>query len=283
MESKQKLSPDEIKEGVRRRYAEAVSRSGSCCGPNTVTKQKVQDLVEMIGYSPEELRAIPKDAVEHAFGCGNPLAMAVLEPGQTVLDIGSGAGIDVIMAARRVGPSGKVIGLDMTMEMIMRGKDNARRAGLENVEFRLGDAEDMPVEDSSIDWIISNCVINLAPDKDKVFAEVARVLKPGGQVMISDIVTGELPVEVRSSLEAWAGCLGGAIEEDLYLQKMRDAGLVDVEVVDRVVYDAEAVNSFFNGADCGCCGAGEITSALDAYVDQLAGEVASAKIRARKP
>lgn len=281
MESSQKLTADEIKEGVRRRYSEAVSRPGSCCGPNMVTKQKLQTLVELTGYSPEELRQIPKDAVENAFGCGNPVALAVLEPGQTVLDIGSGAGIDVIMAARRVGPEGRVIGLDMTEEMIARGEINARRAGLDNVEFRLGDAENMPVEDGSVDWVISNCVINLAPDKDKVFAEMARVLKPGGQVMISDIVTGELPEEVRASIDAWAGCLGGAIEEEVYLQKMRDAGLSDVQVVGRVVYDSDTIRSFIGG-DCGCCCGEAVDESLAAYGDTLAGEVASAKIRARK-
>ena len=173
---------------------------------------------------------LPDSVTQASAGCGNPTAIAGLRPGEVVLDLGSGGGIDCFLAARKVGPTGHVIGVDMTPEMISLARRNKAKLGLDNVEFRLGEMEHMPVADGSVDVIISNCVINLAPDKDPVFAESYRVLKPGGRMSVSDIVTyGELPDLLRRSLEAWAGCLAGALDEDAYLDKMRSAGLSDAD------------------------------------------------------
>jgi arsenite methyltransferase len=287
-----KLTSDEIKAGVRKHYAQAVSgtsccgtnSSSSCCGgPSAVSEERLRQLTGFTGYTEEELREVPADAVENAFGCGDPVALAVLQPGQSVLDIGSGAGIDVIMAAKRVGPAGRVTGLDMTPEMILKARENVAKAGLNNIEFKLGDAEDMPLADESVDWVISNCVINLAPDKDKVFSEIFRVLRPGGQVMISDIVTSELPDAVRASLDAWAGCVAGAIEESSYLEKMRSAGLSEVGVVARVSYDSATIEAELLGSECGC-GAGQAdVEQLRQYGKALDGKVSSIKVYAKKP
>lgn len=181
------------------------------------------------GYTAEQLAAVPLDAANMSLGCGNPTAMASLRPGETVLDIGSGAGIDALYAARRVGPAGRVIGLDMTPSMIERARRNAAEAGLGQVEFRLGQAEEMPVEEGTVDVILSNCVINLAEDKGRVFEEAYRVLKPGGRLSISDMVTaGPLPMSVRGDPQMWAGCINGALPEQEYLDLVRQAGFVDV-------------------------------------------------------
>ena len=181
------------------------------------------------GYTAEQIAAVPADAANLSLSCGNPTAMASLKPGETVLDIGSGAGIDALYAARRVGPEGRVIGLDMTPSMIERAQRNAAEAGAGQVEFRLGQAEAMPVEDGTVDVILSNCVINLAEDKGRVFEEAYRVLKPGGRVSISDMVTaGPLPMSLRSDPAMWAGCINGALPEQEYLDLVRQAGFVDV-------------------------------------------------------
>ncbi len=240
-------------------------------------------------YSPEEVAALPKEAVQSSFGCGNPLKFAEVRAGQTVLDIGSGAGIDCFLAAEKVGPSGKVIGLDMTPAMIEKARQIAAEKGYRNVEFRLGTADRMPVEGGSVDWIISNCVINLAPDKPAVFREAFRVLKPGGRLQISDIVLGkELPAEVRNDLEAYLGCLAGAIREEDYLAAMRQAGLQQVEVTSRFTYAAEDLSSWLGGISgegSSCCGGGnnELTRLAKKYASHLAGQVWSAEIRAVKP
>lgn len=210
----------------------------SCCGSTDMAASHAMALVETgqadivlydTGYTAEQLAAVPLDAANMSLGCGNPTAMASLKPGETVLDIGSGAGIDALYAARRVGPTGHVIGLDMTLSMIERARRNALEAGLGQVEFRLGQAEAMPVEDSTVDVILSNCVINLAEDKGKVFEEAYRVLKPGGRVSISDMVTAEpLPMALRSDPQMWAGCINGALPEQEYLDLVRQAGFAEV-------------------------------------------------------
>lgn len=235
---------EEIKKFVRERYAGIAreqsapccassssccapqsSAASSCCSPSTEETNLAQRL-----YSKEELDALSVNIT--SLGCGNPVALAELRPGDVVLDLGSGGGLDCFLSAQRVGPQGKVIGLDMTPEMIQQARANAKELSLENVEFRLGEMEHMPIESDSVDVVISNCVINLSPDKDTVFREVFRALKPGGELCVSDIVThGELPAEVRQSLEQWAGCVAGALEETVYLDKIRAAGFVEPKIV----------------------------------------------------
>lgn len=240
---------ERIKEHVKEHYikvAELSQRGAdpsrcaeSCCGPDKIS------YASSIGYSKEELADLPESVVNACAGCGNPSALAGLREGEVVLDLGSGGGIDVFLAARRVGPTGKAMGVDMTEEMVELARRNAARMGLENVEFRLGDIEALPVEDESVDVIISNCVINLAPDKDRVFREAYRVLKPGGRMLISDVVTkGEIPQAVRDDPDAWAGCVAGALDEAVYLEKIRNAGFRDIRVLSRgsftdLVYSAK--------------------------------------------
>ena len=223
---------EKIKKHVKKHYAE-LAKGASCCDiPTCCYPSSITSYAKMIGYSDEELKGLPDSVVRTVAGCGNPTALADLREGETVLDVGSGGGIDAFLAAKKVGPKGKVIGVDMTEEMIQLAKENAERMKAENVEFRLGEIENLPVEDGIVDVIISNCVINLSPDKDKVFAEAFRVLKPGGRMLISDIVTqGELPNEIRENLEMWAACIAGALDEKEYLQKIRNAGFKKVEIV----------------------------------------------------
>ena len=236
-------------------------------------------MIDNLGYTPDQLDDVPADAVESAFGCGNPLSCAGVASGDVVLDIGSGAGIDCLIAARKVGDTGKVIGLDMTPAMVERARHNAREAGVAHAEFRMGDAEDMPIDDQSVDWVISNCVINLAPDKHRVFAEVCRVLKPGGRVAISDIVLGdELPDEVVASVDALVGCLAGAIRESEYLEAMRAAGLQDVVVSARRVYGAGEIEGLL---DCGC--GSDAEDLFQRCKDRIVDKVWSARLEARKP
>lgn len=230
-------SKEKIKEAVKKRYSK-IARGGSgcetagCCGPVSGA-----NFAKLIGYSGEELEGLPESVVNTGAGCGNPTALAELKEGETVLDLGSGGGIDVFLAAKKVGAKGKAIGVDMTKEMVQRAKENAEKVGAENVEFRLGEIESLPVEDEAVDIIISNCVINLSPNKDTVFKEALRVLKPKGRMLISDIVTnGELPKEVRESLELWAGCIAGALDEQECLQKIRNAGFRNVEVLSRTAF-----------------------------------------------
>ena len=220
---------EKIKQHVKKHYTELAKGTSccevaSCCDPSSQAKK--------IGYSQEELKNLPNSVVKTVAGCGNPTALANLREGETVLDLGSGGGIDVFLAAKKVGPKGKVIGVDMTEEMIQLAKENAEKMKIENVEFRLGEIENLPVEDGMVDVIISNCVINLSPDKDRVFTEAFRVLKPEGRMLISDIVTqGELPDEIRENLEMWATCIAGALDEKEYLQKIRDAGFKKVKII----------------------------------------------------
>jgi SAM-dependent methyltransferase len=221
-----------IKQHVKRTYAE-VAKGASCCDvPTRCHPESRTSFAKMIGYSDEELEGLPDSVVRTISGCGNPTALAGLKEGEVVLDLGSGGGIDAFLAAKSVGPKGRVIGVDMTEEMIQLAKKNAEKMKVENVEFRLGEIENLPVEDATVDIIISNCVINLSPDKDKVFSEAFRVLKPGGRMLISDIVThGKLPNEIRENPEMWAACVAGALDENDYLQKIRNAGFEKVEVL----------------------------------------------------
>jgi len=223
---------EKIKQHVKKHYAELAKGTSccdvsTCCGPSSRTS-----FAKIIGYSDEELESLPDSVVGTVAGCGNPTAMADLKEGEVVLDLGSGGGIDAFLAAKKVGSKGNVIGVDMTEEMVQLAKENAEKMKAENVEFRLGEIENLPLEDEMVDVIISNCVINLSPDKDKVFREAFRVLKPGGRLLISDIVTqGELPKEIRENLEMWAACVAGALDEKDYIQKIMDAGFEKVEVI----------------------------------------------------
>jgi len=224
----------QVKEAVKNYYGGLVRGGSSCCGPEPCCASAEQ-MALLIGYTQEELASLPKGVTGSSFGCGNPLAFAEIQEGEVVLDIGSGAGMDAILAATRVGEKGRVIGLDMTPEMIEKAEKNAERAGVERiVEFRLGEMENIPVEDESIDWIVSNCVINLSPDKERTFREAYRVLKPGGRMLISDLVSSNLSQELRNDLSAWAGCVAGTVEESEYLNLMRKAGFRDLAVVDKV-------------------------------------------------
>ena len=225
------MKNERIKNAVKARYSQIAERSQqSCCsscgcgiGPLAQT--------EAIGYSGEDLERIPEESVM-GLGCGNPTAIAELKPGETVLDLGSGAGIDAFLAADKVGPNGSVIGVDMTEEMIDKAADIAKCNGYTNVEFRLGEIEELPVDDSSVDIVMSNCVINLAPDKAKVFREAYRVLRPGGRLSISDIVADRvLSDEMRNDLNAWAGCIAGALEQRQYLRIIKEAGFADLQVL----------------------------------------------------
>lgn len=278
-----------IKDAVREAYGNRVLETASCgcgCEPTAASDPR-QRLVNTLGYRPEEVASLPDHAAVNSFGCGNPHAFSQVAPGQTVLDIGSGAGIDCLIAADRVGPSGRVIGIDMTEAMLERARANAAEAGADNVEFRLGDAEAMPVDDSSCDWAISNCVINLAPDKPKVFAEIARVLRPGGRVAISDIVfaddVGDLPEVLRRDMGLVAACVGGAVREREYLEAMRGAGLVDVEVIQRQVFDGAQIAAVVDELRDDVGGGERLDSFLADAASRVAGRVWSARIVARRP
>jgi arsenite methyltransferase len=240
----------QIKAMVKDRYTQVITQPGSgCCGAPTQTVSSSTlanspETIQAIGYSPDELKVIPEDAAANSFGCGNPLAFAGVLPEQVVLDIGSGAGIDCFIAAQKVGPRGRVIGVDMTPAMLDRARANARKANLSNVEFLQGEADALPAADHSVDWVISNCVINLAPDKHKVFREIARVLKPGGHISVSDIVVGNLPWWVKRSKLFYSSCVAGALHEQEYLGAIRAAGLGAVEITSRFRYDENALSGF---------------------------------------
>src|SRR6185295_3629783 len=248
------------------------STSTGCCGPSACCGGG--DPITSNLYSDAETSGLPPDAVAASLGCGNPTALLALEPGQTVLDLGSGGGIDVLLSAKRVGPTGKAYGLDMTDEMLALARENQRKAGATNVEFLKGTIEAIPLPDTSVDVIISNCVINLSSDKDAVFREAFRVLKPGGRFAVSDVVVrGDVPPDIRRSMELWVGCIAGALEETEYAAKLRAAGFADVEVEPWRVYKVDDARAFLT------------ESGVD--VDRLAPEVenrfASAFVRARKP
>lgn len=228
-------SPTPIHDTVREHYAERIKSSASCCGDSCCSTDSRL-------YPVDLLATIPADVSNTSYGCGDPITLAALQPGEIVLDLGSGAGLDCLLAAQKVGETGRVIGVDMTPEMIDRARANAKRVNATNVEFRQGYLENLPVETGMVDVIISNCVINLSPDKEKVFTEAFRVLKPGGKLAVSDIVTdGELPELVRNSLSAWAGCVAGAVEATEYIAMMEAVGFTDISIKP-VFFDKETVD-----------------------------------------
>jgi arsenite methyltransferase len=236
------VKDEKIKEIVRKSYAKIAITGSSCCAPATSccgSSDVFENISTKIGYSDNELKSVPEGA-NLGLGCGNPTALASLKEGEIVLDVGSGAGFDCFLAANKVGKQGRVIGVDMTPEMIERAKKNAEKGNYENVEFRLGEIEDMPVDDSSVDVVISNCVINLSPDKGRVFREAFRVLRPGGRLMVSDIVLlKELPDFIKDSAGAYIGCLSGAIMKDEYIGAMKAAGFQKVVVIEETSFPIE--------------------------------------------
>src|SRR5687767_1479093 len=273
-----------IHEAVREHYAERITNNASCCGSlrhgeRQTNRQDGADNCcgsESSLYPSELLATLPEGESTISYGCGDPITLAALEPGQTVLDLGSGAGLDCFFAAKKVGENGKVIGVDMTPEMIERAQSSAQRLNLNNVEFRQGYLEDLPVESDSVDVIISNCVINLSPDKSKVFAEAFRVLNSGGKLAVSDIVTdGPLPSEIKTSLSAWAGCVAGAVEANDYVGMMESVGFTNISITP-VFFDKETVDSALNDLD----------DKIDLQTfsrDEVYKAVYSAKITAYKP
>lgn len=276
-----------IREKVSRAYAHAVTAPASvgCCG----TRPK-GTMARRAGYDEAELSVIPDDAAGNSFGCGNPLAFSEVQPGQVVLDLGCGAGIDLVLAANRVGPTGRVIGVDMTDEMIARAKANLAAAGQSNAEVRKGIIEEMPVESASVDWVISNCVINLSPEKPRVFAEIARVLKPGGRMIVSDVIAEGLPREVLEDLTLFSSCVAGAISEREYREGLLAAGLNDVRIDKSVELSAcqmsELIESDLVAAQspCGCGGGPDTDIARQRELAKLCeGKVWSARISAVKP
>jgi len=263
-------------------YAEALSAGGGCCSGGGAPRALVTRLA---GYATDEVATVPGDAVTNAFGCGNPVAFSEVQPGDVVLDLGSGAGMDLLLAAQKVGPGGHVIGVDMTDTMVARARRNVAGAGLANVEVRKGLIEDLPVADASVDWVISNCVINLSPEKDRVFAEIARVLRPGGRIRVSDIVARGLPPHLAGSRRLYSSCLAGAIDEEAYARGLQDAGLTGVTVIARLVYDRTQLAGFLGsdipGAGGGCCGGTPDAEAL-AWAGRLVGSVASVTFAAHR-
>ena len=261
-------SPTPIHKTVREHYAERIKSSASCCGSDNCCSP------ESNLYPADLLTTVPSDVSSTSYGCCDPITLASLKSGQTVLDLGSGAGLDCLLAAQKVGPEGRVIGVDMTPEMIERAQANAKRVNATNVEFRQGYLEDLPVESSTVDVIISNCVINLSPDKEKVFNEAFRVLAPGGKLAVSDIVTdGELPEAIRNSLSAWAGCVAGAVEAKEYISMMESVGFTDISIKP-VFFDKQTVDSALD----------EMKLDVTEYPrDAMYKAVYSAKITAYKP
>ena len=233
------MENEKVKEFVKKRYSEIAKNEQSCCCSSSCCGPSTKDITKEIGYTETDLENIPDSAIL-GLGCGNPVGLANLREGETVLDLGSGGGIDVFLAAKKVGENGKVIGVDMTEEMLERAKDSASKNGYSNVEFRLGEIENLPIENETVDTIISNCVINLSSDKLKVFQEAYRVLKPNGKLMVSDLVTiGELPASVRKSFDAWAGCIAGALEKNEYLNTIKKAGFKTVEIISENNYSID--------------------------------------------
>ena len=269
------MADDDIKAVVRDKYGKAALRvtsaeGAACCGSASTREA---DPISSNLYGGSETAELPAEALAASLGCGNPTALAQLSPGEVVLDLGSGGGIDVLLSAKRVGPSGKAYGLDMTDEMLALARANQRKAGVDNVEFLKGEIESIPLPDASVDVVISNCVINLSADKDRVLTEAFRVLRPGGRFAVSDVVVrGEVPPSLRRSVELWIGCVAGALSEDDYRAKLAKAGFTQIEVEPTRVYRAEDARDFLAGAGLDA----------DTIAPQVNGKFMSAFIRARK-
>jgi len=270
------MNSREIKDVVKEKYGRAALRiasgDSSCCSARTATAGC--DAITSNLYEADEIAGLPAEAVEASLGCGNPTVLAQLNQGETVLDLGSGGGIDVLLSARRVGPTGRVYGLDMTDEMLALARENQRKAGVENVEFLRGEIESIPLPGSSVDVIISNCVVNLSSDKDRVLAEAFRVLRPGGRLAISDVVVrGPVPAQIRRSVELWVGCVAGALNDEEYRDKLAKAGFEEIDLEPTRVYRVEDAREFLAGAG------------LDAetIAREVDGRFMSAFVRAKKP
>jgi SAM-dependent methyltransferase len=268
----------EVRPAVQEKYGEAARRvaageASSCCGASACCGTEGDPITKDL-YDESEKGLLPDAAVKASLGCGNPTALAELKPGETVLDLGSGGGIDVLLSAGRVGPTGKAYGLDMTDEMLALARENQNKAGVDNVEFLKGEIEKIPLPDCSVDVIISNCVINLSADKDRVLREAFRVLKPGGRFAVSDVVVrGDVPDDIRKSMLLWVGCIAGALRDDDYVAKLAAAGFESIEIEPTRVYNIEDARAFLNaeGVD------------VDAIAQQVEGKFFSASIRAKKP
>jgi arsenite methyltransferase len=270
------MSEPNIQEAVRQKYGEAAKRAaggGTACCAGGGELSGCDPITKNI-YDEAEKAGLPEKAVAASLGCGNPTALAKLQPGEIVLDLGSGGGIDVILSAKRVGPTGKAYGLDMTDEMLALARENQKKAGIENVEFLKGAIENIPLPDNTVDVIISNCVINLSGDKDRVLTEAFRVLKPGGRLAVSDVVVrGQVPADIRKSMELWVGCIAGALEENEYREKLVRAGFTSVDVEPTRVYKVEEAREFLEAAGLDA----------DAVGPQIDGKFISAFVRAAKP
>jgi arsenite methyltransferase len=268
----------QIKEVVKEKYGQAALRvttgGSSCCGASATIEGCSVDPITSNLYDADQKGQIPEEAVLASLGCGNPTALARLSPGETVLDLGSGGGIDVLLSARRVGPNGKAYGLDMTDQMLALARENQRKAGVLNAEFLKGEIESIPLPDDSVDVVISNCVINLSGDKDRVLREAFRVLKPGGRFAVSDVVVrGDVPEQVRRSMEMWVGCIAGALNDDEYIGKLAKAGFTGIEIEPTRVYSLEDARQFLTGEGLD----------VDAIAPLVENKFMSAFIRAAKP
>jgi len=273
------MSTENVKEVVREKYGQAALRvasgeSSSCCGHDRSGLDGSGDPITSNLYDAAQEGEVPDTAIKASLGCGNPTALAELKPGEIVLDLGSGGGIDVLLSARRVGPTGKAFGLDMTDEMLALAEENKRKSGLTNVEFLKGEIENIPLPDNSVDVIISNCVINLSGDKDRVLTEAFRVLKPGGRFAVSDVVVrGHVPDAIKKNMELWVGCVAGALSDDEYVAKLAGAGFENVGIEPTRVYSIEDACAFLSGWGLN----------VDTLLREVEGKFISAFIRASKP
>lgn len=276
---------DEKRKQVSSSYAEKITKNteekNGCCG--NITSENVK----FAGYSDNALKNIPEDVSSSTFGCGNPVSFSGISPGDTVIDLGSGAGLDLLLASEKTGEGGHVIGIDMTDAMISKARENIKKSGKKNIEVRKGIIEEMPVDDNSVDWIISNCVINLSPEKERVFSEMARVLRPGGKFSISDIMADDLPEWVRENQVFYNSCISGAISEKEYITGLKKAGFENITVEDRLIYDLSQLKGLMleeteDGCSCGCS-EGISKELGERFISEVQGKIASLRIVGMKP